>query len=87
MTERLHHGPHIVRTLIYDAVAADAELDVAVAQALCGHGHFASRKYYEIGADRHRRKAGLNTLNAIASGLDQEGPSVQHAQHLNPSGA
>ncbi|MFT6091332.1 hypothetical protein [Sulfitobacter sp.] len=79
MTERLHHGPHIVRTLIYDAVAADAELDAAVAQALCGHGNFTSRKFYEVGADRHRRKAGIRTLGTIARGLDQEVHAVQHS--------
>lgn len=72
MTERLHHGPHIVRTLIYDAVAADAELDTVVAQALCGHGCFTSRKFYEIESDRHRRRAGVNMLGAISRGLDQE---------------
>ena len=80
MTERLHHGPHIVRTLIYDAVAADADLDAAVAQSLCGHGNFTSRKFYEIGADRHRRKAGMQILSKIAKGLDQECRVAPHFQ-------
>ncbi|SDE14642.1 hypothetical protein [Limimaricola pyoseonensis] len=62
MRKRTHHGPHIVRTLIYDAVVADDDLDLRVAQALCGHGHEASRQFYEINADRYRREEGLQRL-------------------------
>ncbi|WP_143092482.1 hypothetical protein [Sulfitobacter brevis] len=72
MSERLHHGPHIVRTLIYDAVAADPKLDAVVAQVLCGHGNLTSRKFYEVESNRYRRIAGINLLGAIARGLDRE---------------
>ena len=72
MTERLKHGPHIVRTLIYDAVAEDPELDAAVAQALCGHGHITSKQFYEVNAPRHQRKKAMKLLGKVAAGLDQE---------------
>jgi hypothetical protein len=72
MTERLKHGPHIVRTLIYDAVAEDPELDAAVAQALCGHGNSTSKQFYEVNAPRHQRKKGMKLLGKVAAGLDQK---------------
>lgn len=55
MTERTGHSAHIVRTLIYDYCALDNDLDAKVAQALVGHAHETSRKFYEINADRYRR--------------------------------
>ncbi|WP_221384947.1 hypothetical protein [Sulfitobacter undariae] len=72
MRECLNHGPHIVRTLIYDAVAADPSLDAVVAQALCGHGNITSRKFYEIEADRYRRLQGVASMTDIAKGLEAE---------------
>ena len=77
MSERLRHGPHIVRTLIYDAVAEDPDLDAVVAQALCGHGNVTSRKFYEVKSDRYRRKAGVQALAVIASALDRAAQADQ----------
>ncbi len=79
MSERLRHGPHIARTLIYDAVAADPKLDAVVAQALCGHGNLTSRKFYEVESNRYRRIAGINLLGAIARGLDREIGAAQQS--------
>ncbi len=67
MRKHTHHGPHVARTLIYDAVVADDVLDLRVAQALCGHGHEASRQFYEINADRYRREQGLQRLTEAES--------------------
>lgn len=72
MKERLKHGPHIVRTLIYDAVAEDPELDAAVAQALCGHGNVTSKQFYEVNAPRHQRKEGMKLLGDVAARVDRE---------------
>ena len=73
MTQQLHHGPHIVRTLIYDAIAADPYLDASVAQALCGHGSLTSRKFYEVEANRHRQRVGTELLGSILQGLNDDG--------------
>lgn len=73
MTQHLHHGPHIVRTLIYDAIAEDPYLDASVAQALCGHGSLTSRKFYEVEANRHRQRLGTELLGSILQGLNDDG--------------
>ncbi|WP_131727445.1 hypothetical protein [Thalassovita autumnalis] len=69
MTERTGHSAHIVRTLIYDYVTLDAELDAKVAQALVGHAHATSKQFYEVNADRYRRMAALMGLAAIEKAL------------------
>ena len=61
------HGPHVVRSLIYDAIVADPSLDLKVAQALCGHAHETSRKFYELNADRYRRAQASERLSEIAA--------------------
>lgn len=69
MTERTGHSAHIVRTLIYDYVTLDAELDAKVAQALVGHAHATSKQFYEVNADRYRRVEALKGLAAIEKSL------------------
>ncbi|MFC3167815.1 hypothetical protein [Paracoccus fontiphilus] len=64
------HSPHIVRTLIYDHIAHDPALDVRVGAALCGHGHEASRKAYEVNAPARRRSRATAALEQIAKGLE-----------------
>lgn len=61
------HGPHIARSLTYDAVVADPDLDLRVAQALCGHAHETSRHFYELNADRYRRSEAQDILAEIAA--------------------
>ncbi len=61
------HGPHIARSLTYDAVVADPNLDLRVAQALCGHAHETSRHFYELNADRYRRSEAQDILAEIAA--------------------
>lgn len=65
LTERTGHGPHIMRSLIYDACILDEGMDLRVAQALCGHADETSRKFYEINGDRYRRDAALKHLSRI----------------------
>jgi hypothetical protein len=69
MTERTGHSAHIVRTLIYDYVTLDAELDAKVAQALVGHAHATSKQFYEVNADRYRRMEALKGLAAVEKAL------------------
>ncbi|UWP96504.1 hypothetical protein K3X48_05885 [Aliiroseovarius crassostreae] len=69
MTERTGHSAHIVRTLIYDYVTLDAELDAKVAQALVGHAHATSKLFYEANADRYRRMEALKGLATIEKSL------------------
>ena len=69
MTERTGHSAHIVRTLIYDYCALSDDLDAKVAQALVGHAHETSRKFYEVNADRYRRTQALADLSAIEKSL------------------
>lgn len=63
------HGPHIVRTLMFDACVHDADLDIQVAAALSGHSNDGSAKRYEHDADRHRREEALRRLGALNDGL------------------
>ncbi len=67
MQKMTGHGPHVVRSLIYDAVVGDPKLDLKVAQALCGHAHETSRKFYELNADRYRREQASERLSEIAA--------------------
>ncbi len=60
------HGPHIARSLTYDAVVEDPDLDLRVAQALCGHAQETSRHFYELNADRYRRLEAQDILAEIA---------------------
>lgn len=69
MTERMGHSAHIVRTLIYDYCTLDDNLDARVAQALVGHAHATSKKFYEVNADRYRRKQALQDLEVIEKSL------------------
>lgn len=69
MSERTEHGPHITRSLLYDAVAANSGLDLMVAQALCGHASATSRKHYELNSDRYRRGHAMDSLAAL---IDRE---------------
>ncbi len=69
MIERTGHSPHIVRSLVYDACVLDQDLDIRVAQALCGHGNETSRKFYELNADRFRRQSGLHDLARIEKAM------------------
>mgnify|MGYP001594067156 FL=1 len=69
MTERTKHSAHIVRTLIYDYCALDADLDARVAKALVGHSHESSKKFYEINADHYRRAQALAQLSNIEKSI------------------
>ena len=66
------HGPHIMRSLVYDACARDGDLDARIASALCGHASPASGKDYEIDADRYRKEAAMRTLALIDARCSQE---------------
>ena len=72
-TPLIGHGPHIVRTLIFEACHLDADLDTQVAGALCGHRSALSGKAYDLDGDRHRRDRGLRALAQAASGMAQDG--------------
>lgn len=69
MTEHTGHSAHIVRTLIYDYCALNDDLNAKVAQALVGHAHETSKKFYEINADRYRRTQALAGLSEIEKSL------------------
>ncbi|WP_156477521.1 hypothetical protein [Falsihalocynthiibacter arcticus] len=69
MTEHTGHSAHIVRTLIYDYCTLDDRLDAKVAQALVGHAHATSKKFYEVNADRYRRAQAFKNLSAIEKSL------------------
>ncbi|MGC9419244.1 MAG: hypothetical protein ACP5EN_09780, partial [Rhodovulum sp.] len=50
MTELIDHGPHILRSLLYDECELDPDLDHRVAGALCGHADATMRQIYEVNA-------------------------------------
>lgn len=77
MRQELGHGPHIVRSLIYEACVLDDDLDLSVARALCGHRTAESGKPYDINGDRHRRRRALDHLGAVDRAMRFEGEAGQ----------
>lgn len=71
MRRQVGHGPHIVRTLMYDECILDEELDAHVAGALCGHRTTTSGKAYEVRADGYRKAAALKSLDTVNGQIDR----------------
>ena len=59
------HGPHIVRTLVHDALATYGDYGSVMAMVLCGQIGPATAKVYEVHAQRHRIAKAQDQLAAI----------------------
>jgi hypothetical protein len=60
-----HHTPHIVRTLVHDALAKFGAYGAQLARILCGQTSPETAKSYEINADRIRVEKGQEILSQI----------------------
>lgn len=60
-----HHTPHIVRTLVHDALAKFGAYGAHLARILCGQTSPETAKSYEINADRIRVEKGQEILSQI----------------------
>jgi hypothetical protein len=60
-----HHTPHIVRTLVHDALAKFGAYGAQLARILCGQTSPETAKSYEINAGRIRVEKGQEILSHI----------------------
>lgn len=60
-----HHTPHIVRTLVHDALAKHGVYGAILARVLCGQTSPETAKSYEINAGRFRAEKGQEILTQI----------------------
>lgn len=63
------HSPHIVRTLVHDALAEHGTYGSDVARVLCGQKSVQIAKVYEIHAERFRAQKAQEVLAEIQKGL------------------
>ncbi|SDJ51593.1 hypothetical protein [Salipiger marinus] len=63
------HTPHIVRTLVHDALAKYGAYGAQLARILCGQTSPETAKSYEINADRVRVEKGQETLSQIQTNV------------------
>lgn len=63
------HSPHIVRTLVHDAMAEDEGEGAEVARILCGQITPAMGKTYEVHARRHRVARGQERIQVVQGRL------------------
>lgn len=64
-----HHTPHIVRTLVHDALAKFGAYGAQLARILCGQTSPETAKSYEINADRIRVEKGQEILSQIQKSI------------------
>lgn len=63
------HSPHIVRTLVHDAMAVHGTHGSDLARVLCGQTSPQTAKHYEVHAARHRVEQAQKTLSLIQAGI------------------
>lgn len=63
------HSPHIVRTLVYDALADRGTYGADLARVLCGHQSSEISKHYQFSAERHRAEQAQIKLCEIQRNL------------------
>lgn len=59
------HSPHIVRTLVHDAMAKYGRTGTDLAMILCGQTSMEIARYYEVHAERHRTQIAQEQLTVI----------------------
>lgn len=62
------HSPHIVRTLVHDALAQHGTYGSDVARVLCGQTSLQIARRYEVHANRHRVQKAQEILAALQAG-------------------
>lgn len=73
------HTPHIVRTLVHDALAKHGAHGAQLARILCGQSSPETAKSYEIHAQRFRVEKAQEALSRIQEGLLAEANRGTHA--------
>lgn len=64
-----HHTPHIVRTLVHDALAKHGAYGALLARILCGQTSPETAKSYEVHAERHRVEKAQEILSQIQKSI------------------
>ena len=63
------HSPHIVRTLVHDALADRGTYGADLARVLCGHQSIQISQHYQVHAERHRTAKAQELLCALQRNL------------------
>lgn len=75
------HSPHIVRTLVYDALAEYGSDGAEIARVLCGHKSIQIAKFYEVHANKFRAQKAQESL--VALNLKIIGGKRSNKNHTN----
>ena len=81
------HSPHIVRTLVHDALAEHGTHGADLARILCGQSSVEIAKHYEVHAARFRAQKGQEILGKIPQTAPFRSPLQRQAGGLKELGS